>query len=576
MNSRSAHRRLGALVALALGALSIALPAPASAATVSVSKQLGNTNVALLEFQADPGESNQVTMTIESYTGPVYGTPWTEPTYRIQIVDKGAAIKAGAGCTSPEVVGGPAGCSMPASRGPQYESCGGGAKCLLAIPGTAWEGRMTVALGEGDNSLDASALPRESDGEGIDVVASSGDGDDSIATAAGKDRIDPGAGSDEVHSGLSDDYVEATGAVDGPDLYDLGEGAIDQVSYRRRSVPVFLSGNAAGSPGESDRLAGVEMVAGGSAADALTGGPVYRLVGNAGDDRITGTNGKDLIAGGEGNDVLVGNGDVDNITGDLGDDLLYGGEGNDTLADHIDWLSNPGEAGGGNDAAFGLGDGDRIELGGGDDRGEGGEGNDLLYGGEGDDKLSGGDGKDAVIGEGGSDQLLGGAGPDHLFSSRSPQPIYTDAPQPLDYASDRVNCGPGEDRATVNPWDRVKVNRRDQENRCETVRSSPRFKLRRQRLQLKGTTVLAVVISAPGLVSLSGPGVKPVRRTARFGVPDNHQARHVVRLPVRPRGSALARLRRQGQIRVPVTVRLRVSGGLSQVRETRVTISLGR
>jgi Ca2+-binding RTX toxin-like protein len=559
-------------LALALGVMPFALPSIASAATVSVSKLPGNTNVALLEFQADPGESNRVTISIEPYTGPMYGTPWTEPTYRVQIVDKGAAIKAGANCTSPEVVGAMAGCSMPATRGPQYESCG--FKCTQAIPGTAWEGRMVIGLGDGDNSLDASALPLESDGESIEVIVSSGDGDDSITTAAGKDRIDPGAGADEIHAGRSDDHVEATSAPDGPDVYDLGEGAIDQVSYRRRSDPVYLSGDTAGNAGENDRLVDVEMVAGGSAADVLTGGPAYRLVGNAGNDRITGTNGKDLIAGGEGNDILVGGGDFDNITGDLGNDLLDGGDGNDTLADHIDWLSSPGEAGGGNDVAFGDSDGDRIELGSGDDRAGGGEGNDLLYGSGGDDKLSGGDGKDAVIGEGGSDQLLGGAGPDHLFASRSPQPLYTDALQPLDYASDRVNCGPGEDHAKVNPWDSVKVNRWDQENRCETVRSSPRFKLRRERLQLKGATVLTAVISAPGWVSLSGPGVEQVKRIARFEVPDNHQARHVVRLPVRPKGSALAMLLSRGQIRVPVTVRLHVSGGVDQVRMTHVTITL--
>jgi hypothetical protein len=551
-------------VALALGVLPVALPARASAATVSVSKQPGDTNLALLQFQADPGESNRVTISIEAYSGPVYGVPWTEPTYRVQIVDKGAAIEAGAGCTSPEVVGAMAGCSMPAPRGPKYEFCG--SKCSRAIPGTAWKGRMAIKLGDGDNSLDGSALPVESSGESIGFVVSSGSGDDSITTAAGQDRIDPGAGSDEVHAGRGrEDYVEATSAPDGPDLYDLGEGESDQVSYRHRGDPVYLSGDTAGSAGESDRLVGVEMVAGGPAADVLTGGPVYRLVGNAGDDRITGTSGKDLIAGGEGDDVLLGGGDFDNITGDLGSDVLDGGEGNDTLADHLDWLSNPGEAGGGDDVAYGQSGGDRIELGSGDDRADGGEGNDLLYGDEGDDKLSGGDGEDAVIGEAGSDQLLGGAGPDHLYSSLAPQPLYTDAPQPFDYASDRVDCGPGGDHAKVNPWDRV--------NRCEAIRSSPHFKLRRERVHRTGATTLSVVISASGRVSISGPGVRAVRRSASVQAPANRRGRQVVSLPVRPKGSALRALLRRGHVRIPVTVRYRASGGVSQVRETQVTVA---
>jgi hemolysin type calcium-binding protein len=541
---------LAVVATLAIGGTSTA-----SAATVSVVDEPAFTNHGRLEFQAAPGESNEVTISIAGRS---------QSFYEIKVLDSEAPVDPGPRCSGGGAVGVAAFCLLQIPRGPQYEYCGH--DCSKAISGTAWDAKMFISLGDKDNSLDASALPTENTGEAIGLVVTSGAGDDLITTASGQDRIDPGAGSDQVHAGGGrEDYVEATATPDGADLYDLGDGESDQVSYRRRSDPVYLAGDSAGAAGENDHLVGVEMVAGGSGADVLTGGPAYRLLGNDGNDRITGTSGKDLIAGGTGDDVLFGGGDVDNITGDLGNDILDGGDGNDTLADHFDWFGNPGEASGGADVAYGQGGNDRIELEGDDDRAEGGAGNDLLYGGEGDDSLSGGEGEDAVVGEAGADQLLGGPGPDRLYASRAPQPLFTNALQPLDPASDRVDCGPGGDHALVNPWDRV--------NRCETMRSSPRFRLPHERFRLRGATGLSVVISASGRLSLSGPDVRAVKRTVSVRTPHNRQGRRAVRLLVRPKGSALATLRRNGRIRVWVTVRFHSNGGVSQVRKTRVTIT---
>jgi hypothetical protein len=85
--------------------LLITLPATAPAATVSVSETPGITNLAQLEFQAEPGESNQVTISIKGSSGPVYGVPWTEPVYSVEVVDKGAVVSPGRRCTG----GGPSG-----------------------------------------------------------------------------------------------------------------------------------------------------------------------------------------------------------------------------------------------------------------------------------------------------------------------------------------------------------------------------------------------------------------------------------------------------------------------------------
>jgi len=70
-----------------------------------------------------------------------------------------------------------------------------------------------------------------------------------------------------------------------------------------------------------------------------------------------------------------------------------------------------------------------------------GGGNDRIAGGIGADVLSGGDGSDRLYGGPGADVLLGGAGSDHIEAA--------------DGTRDVVNCGAGQDSATVDRFDRV-------------------------------------------------------------------------------------------------------------------------
>jgi Ca2+-binding RTX toxin-like protein len=109
---------------------------------------------------------------------------------------------------------------------------------------------------------------------------------------------------------------------------------------------------------------------------------------------ITGTPGADLLFGTKGRDVICGLGGDDVLDGNGGNDGLYGGAGDDLL--------------------------------------NGGNGNDLLYGGAGNDKLQGDHGRDT---------MRGGAGNDMLFA--------------WDGFADKLNGGPGADRAWKDKYDRA-------------------------------------------------------------------------------------------------------------------------
>ncbi len=76
-----------------------------------------------------------------------------------------------------------------------------------------------------------------------------------------------------------------------------------------------------------------------------------------------------------------------------------------------------------------------------------------MNGGEGSDKLSGGSGADKLNGGAAKDAFKGNAGNDDLNA--------------VDAKTDRVNCGGGDDKAVVDPVDRVSAN-------CETVREVER------------------------------------------------------------------------------------------------------
>jgi Ca2+-binding RTX toxin-like protein len=148
---------------------------------------------------------------------------------------------------------------------------------------------------------------------------------------------------------------------------------------------------------------------------------------------ICGDNDDDLDLGEGDDDIELGGGD-DEADGGAGDDELHGGPGND----HLD-----GNAG--DDAVFGEPGHDDLTGGVGTDRIKGAAGRDDLAGGAGADKVEGGAGSDEVEGGAGSDVIHGGLGDDKILAK--------------DGQRDRVDCGPG--------WDRAVADKIDVLKRCE-------------------------------------------------------------------------------------------------------------
>lgn len=162
---------------------------------------------------------------------------------------------------------------------------------------------------------------------GLDVAeALGGSGDDTLAGHAGPDLLVGGAGADVVAGYSGDDRIDG-GA--GDDFLDGGEGR-DLVTYASHARPVTadLRGGRGGSRGESDRLAGFEDIAGGTASDRLFGDGGANLVfGGAGgrNDVGRGRGGNDVVTargrsfGGSGNDIV----DAERVKCGSGKDVAF-------------------------------------------------------------------------------------------------------------------------------------------------------------------------------------------------------------------------------------------------------------
>lgn len=485
----------GAFCAAALAAIALST-APAYAAEVSIKETAGDTNTAVLTFDAAPGEDNQLTIRSRSKSGDFL---------HLEVLDAGAPVNPGPGCTGGGALGTPVACEMHVPRSTEQKSDG---KIVLPVPGTGWSDSMSIQLGDGNNVFDGSSFTaRYAESVSMNVV--SGAGRDRVLTGGGYDKVDPGPGLDEVHSGGADDRVEATPQPDGPDLYDLGSSG-DTISYQQRTTPVIVRGSTGGAPGEKDSILGAYELIGGSAGDTLTGrygqivgGPgddtlaipprhdrreganFYSLEGGPGDDTLSagsgrrdgyddvhggagadvlyGREGEDFLFGGAGADVIHGDGGPDRIQAGTGNDVSFGGPGPDVVVGETDEGDEAPTDGPDDDTIYGGRGDDMIEEGRGSDRLDGGPGRDQLDGGFGADRLMGGGSRDFLVGDKGFDRLFGGGGSDRLLSGRyrldEDAVFFFGAPND---GHDLVDCGPGHDFAAANPW--------DPSEGCETVR----------------------------------------------------------------------------------------------------------
>jgi Ca2+-binding RTX toxin-like protein len=162
------------------------------------------------------------------------------------------------------------------------------------------------------------------------------------------------------------------------------------------------------------------------------------ILGSDGPDVLTGTPGDDAIYGRGGDDVLNGLGGNDDLDGGPGADVLSGGDGADSVAYSGTTAVTVSLNGAPDDGAAGEGDNVGADV----EDIFGSDANDTLSGSDADNTIDGGAGNDIIDGGGGSDAIYGDVGND-IVTAR-------------DGRVDRIECGPGRDRAIVDRADSTK------------------------------------------------------------------------------------------------------------------------
>jgi Ca2+-binding RTX toxin-like protein len=474
--ARTSRRRLlvSAALSAGIGACLVALGAPpASASTARVYVGSGQ-----VDYQASPGEANDVTVTQTSPTS-------------VTIVDSGATIAPSTGCTGG---GSTVTCSDVDGINSVYLYLDDGddsavvdvAKTSGVIGGdgddtlTSVQGSAQLYGQAGDDTLTGSAavdyldtgagVDIASAGAGNDTVATSGTGDHTVNLGPGDDTANIGAGDDDVQGGSGVDSVSYIGffmqwqssedvAVSLDDVADDGASAIGEVDNVHSDVESVTTGNG------DDTISGTasrNIIASNGGDDVVVAaGGRDRVVGGPGDDELSGGADGDRLEGDAGNDVVNGGGDDDYLDGSdsLGADSLNGGDGVDlvtferiydvsvTLNDQAD----DGEAGEGDNVGSDVedviaGDGDDTIIGSAvaNDL-SGGAGNDTIRSGGGNDGLDGGLGRDALGGGPGVDSMAGGGNVDTLKS------------QDTGRSADYVTCGSSVDAVNRDAHDQVAV-----------------------------------------------------------------------------------------------------------------------
>lgn len=308
--------------------LALAGAGVAQAGTVSVS---GDD----VTFAAATGEENRVVVAFEE-----------DPVRGVRVVDLGAALTAGAGCSS-----------------------AGSNEAFCPTPNV---GKILLTLDDEDDWANTAGVP-----DFHEV------------------RLEGGDGADTLDSGENGSAVQEGGP--GADHF-LGDGATVDYSARTEPLTVTTWDGVAndGEAGEGDNADDVNGVLGGHAADSVTVNESFMFVsGGAGND--------ELIDFSDGGTVLVGGPGSDFLRAVSADSELRGGDGNDTLVGGNDAQTLDGGAG--KDLLRGGPGTDRLTGGDGADELIGGRAKDQMRGGSGNDTLRSRDAfKDVVYGNQGRDR----------------------------------------------------------------------------------------------------------------------------------------------------------------------------
>ncbi|MBI1314162.1 hypothetical protein GC176_22945 [bacterium] len=183
---------------------------------------------------------------------------------------------------------------------------GDGHDTLLAIESAALTG------GPSDNVIDVSAFSMSF------VIASGGDGNDTLIGGDTLNVLNGGNGADTLIGGPKDDSLRGDAGDDsllGGDGNDVLEGGDDN------DILLGQEGN--------------DTLDGGRGADGLSGA--------GGNDVLNGWKGSDLVLGGRGDDLLEGFDGNDILIGGVGTDTLLGQVGTDTLVRGDGTASEPGD-----------------------------------------------------------------------------------------------------------------------------------------------------------------------------------------------------------------------------------------
>ena len=265
------------------------------------------------------------------------------------------------------------------------------------------------------------------------------------------------------------------------------------------SMPVTINGN-----GGNDKLTDAW---GAETGRTLNGGPGDdEIWGYEGNDTLDGGDGKDNLDGGSGDDRVLGGAGDDEVDGDgydeVGSDFVDGGPGydyvdgwedpeeldkNPSIDVTLDGVANDGRPGE-NDNVVGVEDFEMNTVGrivgtdarekiviynpansgpstlignGGDDELAGQDYNDTVDGGAGNDQVEGGLGNDTVTGGPGQDIIYGDATASRCTWYSCKIPFGNDVINARDGEADSIDCGIGQDKATVDAIDTV--------TNCETV-----------------------------------------------------------------------------------------------------------
>lgn len=299
--------------------------------------------------------------------------------------------------------------------------------CISIDPNTAScpaGGSLVALLGDGDDEADVNVLGSlVVGGEGADTVTAwgrvrGGSGNDTLATHPLGGTLNGGEGNDTLRGG-EEPGIGSTWMIGGLGSDTFIAGPVSYVSYRARTNPVVI--DADGNPDDGETGEGDNILPIGATGWGFDG-----IYGGRGDDRLSSIGGVRLIWGGAGDDVLVVRfpGQFSEAHGAAGDDRLFGSTIHDNLF-----------GGNGHDHLVGRGGSDWMEGGPGDDVLKGGRGRDDLYGDHPHEEIARGD--DLLVGGRGGDYAEGGRGADTF--------LMRDAGR----ARDRVNGGPGRDRARI-------------------------------------------------------------------------------------------------------------------------------